>query len=245
MTYTPKKFLDTVKPYVLEDMRRSGIVASLTGAQALIESKRGNSELTVKACNLFGIKGTYEGQYVLMWTTEYYNGAAQKVLARFRKYPSWLESINDHSSMFNRLKRYENLRGCFDWKKATILVKQDGYATDPNYTDTLQRVIRVYKLYEWDEEVLNSLAESGKCIYPEPKNTVRYGTTGIQVRWVQWMLVNVGGFQYLDIDGIAGFNTVSAIRQFQKNTGLDPDGICGKATREMFKKMLEKMDKNA
>ena len=76
------------------------------------------------------------------------------------------------------------------------------------------------------------------CPYPEPTRSVKYGSRGDTVRWVQWMLKNVGGFSKLNIDGSAGQNTVSAIRQFQTNTGLDPDGVCGKNTREMFKKML-------
>ena len=57
MSYTDKSFLEVLKPYVLQDMRDTGILASLTAAQAFIESNKGNSCLTQKANNLFGIKG--------------------------------------------------------------------------------------------------------------------------------------------------------------------------------------------
>lgn len=154
MAYTDKTFLAVLKPYVLEDMKKTKILASLTAAQAFIESNKGNSGLTQKANNLFGIKGEYNGQYVIMQTTEYYNGVKTRVDAKFRKYPSWLESVADHSRLFNTSKRYENLRGCTDYKTACINVQNDGYATSPTYSKTLINTIEKYKLYEWDAEVL-------------------------------------------------------------------------------------------
>lgn len=158
MAYTDTSFLAVLKPYVLEDMKNTGILASLTAAQAFIESNKGNSGLTQKANNLFGIKGEYNGQYVVMATTEYYNGVKTKVNAKFRKYPNWLESIADHSRLFNTNKRYANLRGCTDYKQACINVRADGYATSPTYTTTLLNVIEKYKLYEWDKEALGQTA---------------------------------------------------------------------------------------
>ena len=148
--YTDITFLDMIKPYVIADMKSSGILASMTAAQAFIESNKGNSGLTAKCNNLFGIKGTYNGQSGTFLTTEYYNGKATKIYAPFRKYPSWRESIADHSAMFNRMARYRNLRGCKDYKLACKYVKADGYATSPTYTNTLIAVIERYKLYEWD-----------------------------------------------------------------------------------------------
>ena len=153
MAYTDIEFLEKLKPYVINDMRSSGILASLTASQAFIESNKGNSGLA-KYNNLFGMKGTYNGQAVKMWTTEYYNGTPQRVLANFRAYPSRQESVNDHSALFNRLKRYENLRGLKDYKLACKYVKQDGYATSPSYEQTLLSCINKYKLYLWDAEVL-------------------------------------------------------------------------------------------
>lgn len=154
MAYTDKTFFEVLKPYVLQDMKNTGILASLTAAQAYIESNKGNSGLTQKANNLFGMKGEYNGQYVIMPTTEYYNGVKTKVNAKFRKYPSWKDSIADHSRLFNTASRYANLRGCTDYTQACINVKNDGYATSPTYTQTLIKTIEKFKLYEWDAEVL-------------------------------------------------------------------------------------------
>lgn len=147
---TDKEFFERIKNDVIEDMKSSGILASLTASQGFIESNRGNSGLTQKANNLFGMKGTYQGQSVTMKTKEYVNGKYIVVDAAFRKYPSWKASIADHSSLFNRLERYKNLRGLKDYKLACKYVQQDGYASSPSYADTLIRTIEKYKLYEWD-----------------------------------------------------------------------------------------------
>ena len=159
MSYTAESFLKKIKPMVIADMKKTRILASLTAAQAFIESNKGNSGLTTKANNLFGIKGEYKGQSVTMKTTEYVKGKAVRVDAAFRKYPSWVESIADHSSLFNRLARYKNLRGCVNYKKACQYVKEDGYATSPTYTQTLISCIEKYKLYEWDQEALEEKRE--------------------------------------------------------------------------------------
>ena len=237
MAYTDTEFLTKIKPYVIEDMKKSGILASLTAAQAFIESNKGNSGLTTKANNLFGIKGSYNGECVNMLTTEYYNGVKCKVYADFRKYPSWAESIADHSAMFNRMKRYENLRGETDWKKATKYVKDDGYATSPTYTDTLRSCIERYKLYEWDKEAMSGVivvaVEELKDVnhnpYNEPTKNIRLNSRGNDVRWLQYAL-NQNGYGLI-VDGIAGYKTIGALKGFQVKHGLTADGICGKLTR--------------
>ena len=148
---TDKEFLDRIKDDVIRDMNDTGILASLTAAQAFIESNKGNSGLTQKANNLFGMKGSYQGSFVTMKTKEYINGKYVVVDASFRKYPDWLTSIRDHSDLFLRLARYKNLIGEKNYKNACYNVQKDGYATSPTYADTLIRTIEKYKLYEWDQ----------------------------------------------------------------------------------------------
>lgn len=152
MSYTRQEFIKKVAPLAQEDMRKTGILASLTIAQACLESANGNSGLTLKANNLFGIKGTYRGNKEVMPTTEYYNGKKCMVNAAFRKYSSWEESITDHSGLFLRYDRYKNLRGLKDYKLACQYVRQDGYATDPHYTVLLLKIIEDNKLYQYDKE---------------------------------------------------------------------------------------------
>ena len=237
MSYTAEEFLKIIKPMVIADMKSNKILASLTAAQALIESNKGNAGLTQKANNLFGMKGLYEGHCVTMPTTEYYNGIKTTVDAQFRKYPSWQDSIDDHSGLFWRSVRYTNLRGCTDYRLACINVQKDGYATSPTYSQTLIKTIEKYKLYEWDREVLGTVPVDDKPKtgnpYPEPTKNVRYNSRGNDARWLQYEL-NRHGYKLL-VDGVAGNLTIGALLDFQKkHPPLDPDGICGAQTRAVL-----------
>ena len=231
MAYTDTSFLNKIKPMVIKDMRDTGILASLTAAQAFIESNKGNSGLTQKANNLFGIKGTYNGQSVTMKTTEYYNGVKCRVDAAFRKYPDWQASISDHSGMFNRMARYKNLRGCKDYRQACINVKNDGYATSPTYTQTLLNIIEKYKLYEWDKEVIGK----SYMIKPTPVEkfddlpTLKKGDKNAYVlNWQKYL--NLNGYHCGKEDGIFGYNTEEAVKQWQVSHNLKADGIIGPQT---------------
>lgn len=227
MAYTDQTFLKKLKPYVIADMKSSGILASLTAAQAFIESNKGNSGLTVKCNNLFGIKGTYKGQSGSFLTTEYYDdGVKYKTYANFRKYPSWQESIADHSGLFNRLARYKNLRGLTDYKLACQYVKQDGYATSPTYTQTLLNCINRYKLYEWDAEV-TGVTVPVQATVENP--TLKRGDNNEHVlAWQKFL--NLNGYWCGLEDGIFGANTEKAVRQWQAAHGLVKDGVIGAKT---------------
>lgn len=230
MAYTVETFLEKFRPLAITDMRETGILASLTGAQAFIESNKGNSGLTQKANNLFGIKGTYNGQSVKMLTTEYYNGIACRVYADFRKYPNWLDSVNDHSALFNRLARYKNLRGETDYVKACNNVAKDGYATSPTYATTLLNTINRYKLYTWDAEALGTDPVKQDVLTPgEYYPTLKKGSKNEYV--YHWQLfLNLNGYDCGIADGIFGKNTEIAVKNWQASHGLTADGIIGPKT---------------
>lgn len=146
-----KEFFDRIKDDVITDMAESQILASLTAAQAYLESGAGGSKLSQPPNNnLFGMKGEYQGQSVLMNTKEFVGGKYITVKAKFRRYPDWKSSIKDHSDLFHRLKRYENLIGETDYREACVKVQADGYATSPTYSSSLIKVIEQYDLYTWD-----------------------------------------------------------------------------------------------
>lgn len=235
MAYSTDEFLAIIKPMVIEDMKKTGILASLTAAQALIESNKGNSGLAVKANNLFGMKGEYNGQSITLPTKEYVNNVYITVKAKFRKYPSWADSIQDHSELFWRSARYTNLRGCKDYKRACIDVQRDGYATSPTYATTLTRTIETYHLYNWDREAMGEDPVEPKTgnPYPEPIKLVKMNSRGNDVRWLQFML-NQCGYKLI-VDGVAGNYTIGALLDYQKKNNLVPDGICGPLTRASLK----------
>lgn len=136
--------------------KKYDILASLIIAQACLESAWGTSGLAQKGKNLFGIKGTYNGQYVLMWTTEYdKHGKPTQVQAKFRKYPSWYASLQDLAKLYVNgtswdPDHYKAVVGEKDYKKATAALVKAGYATDPNYATKLNSIILNYKLTQYD-----------------------------------------------------------------------------------------------
>ena len=65
--------------------------------------------------------------------------------------------------------------------------------------------------------------------YTAPDATIRYGSRGDGVRWIQYML-NAAGYDCGKIDGIAGVKTIAAIRAYQQEHGLAVDGLAGKKT---------------
>jgi len=73
-------------------------------------------------------------------------------------------------------------------------------------------------------------ARSARCPYPVPTVSVKFGTRGEAVKWVQWQLLGAG-YQCGEIDGICGYNTDTAIREYQLAHGLTIDGIVGSKTR--------------
>lgn len=149
------QFLESIHQGAVDGWKQFGVLPSLTGAQAIIESGWGQSALTTQGHNLFGIKGSYNGQSVTMPTYEYYGGRYVQINDAFRAYPSNYESIVDHGRFLKENSRYSNLIGQKDYQTVTRLIRQDGYATDPQYTNTLNRVIQQYNLTAWDQEAFN------------------------------------------------------------------------------------------
>lgn len=75
-----------------------------------------------------------------------------------------------------------------------------------------------------------------KCPYKEPKTSIRRGSRGEGVKWVQWHLIKHGfSCGESEIDGSCGKDTQRAILAFQKSRGLAPDAVCGPATRAALK----------
>ncbi|MCI1290458.1 MAG: glucosaminidase domain-containing protein [Lactobacillus sp.] len=165
-------FLNKIKPGALAG-KAKGVLPSITAAQAIIESGWGKYAL---GNNLFGIKWTGSGPYVTSTTKEYYGGAYHTVTARFRSYSSLSASIEDHTNFLFQNSRYHNLLFKTDYHQVARLLQQDGYATDPNYANSLINVIDSFGLASWDKESGSVLQESEKIV--EIVYTPGYGVLG-------------------------------------------------------------------
>lgn len=152
--FTRKQFIEKLVPYAQHDMKVTNVPASLTIAQAILESADGNSTLATKGNNLFGIKGKGTAGSVRLPTKEYINGEWVTINADFRKYNDWGESVADHSLLFingvswNR-NLYHGLIGK-DGITAAHEVAKAGYATDPNYSTKLINLMNQNNLLQYD-----------------------------------------------------------------------------------------------
>lgn len=148
------------------DQKKTGVLASVSLAQFCLESDYGRSELAKAANNCFGMKrslsgntwpdSAWDGKSVYKKPTkENVNGKKVTVTAEFRKYPDIAHSIADHSAyllgaMNGSKKRYAGLKGETSYKKAITIIKNGGYASDPDYIKKICSIIEKYKLTQYD-----------------------------------------------------------------------------------------------
>lgn len=128
LTTSQQAFIDEILPAAQDGYRDGKLLTSVTLAQAILESNWGESGLSQNSNNLFGIKGTYKGKSVSMGTME----ASGSTTANFRVYPSWKESIEDHTALITENARYQDAVGETNYRKALQAIKDGGYATDPD-----------------------------------------------------------------------------------------------------------------
>lgn len=130
--------------------QESGIPASFMLGQAGHETGWGKSEIKHKdgsnSFNLFGIKAGkgWTGKVAEITTTEYINGKAQKVTAKFRAYDSYEDSFRDYARLINDNPRYEKAQATAKTGSAVAYaaeLQKAGYATDPDYAKKLSGAI--------------------------------------------------------------------------------------------------------
>lgn len=149
-----KEFIDKIAEKTIASCKDVNLLPSPSIAQAIIESAHGTSQLAVEANALFGIKADsrWSGKTYQKSTKEFQNGQYVDVVAKFRMYDTWEESIEDHAQFLIKNKRYSNLVGVTDYKEYCKLIKEDGYATSPTYIQTLIDCIEKYNLTQYDTD---------------------------------------------------------------------------------------------
>ena len=150
-----ERFIKQVAPEAQAMQNTYHVYASITIAQAILESNWGTSKLSTQYHNLFGIKGTGANSQV-MTTKEYINGKWIVTKGRFRVYDSWDDSIKDHTKlMLNgtdmNKQNYDRVVNATNYQAAAKGLQDSGYATDPDYAQKLISVIQTYKLYNYDK----------------------------------------------------------------------------------------------
>lgn len=178
---TAKELISKVGPLFTADQKKSGVLASVSMAQFILESGWGKSGLTQKANNAFGMKkslsgntwpgSTWDGKSVISMKTgeETEDGKPYTITAEFRKYNCIEDSISDHSAYLTGAKdgdklRYEGLKGCKKYKAAAQIIKDGGYATSTSYVKALCDIIKEYDLtaYEVKKKATKPAAKTFK-----------------------------------------------------------------------------------
>ncbi len=185
-------YIENYKDIAVSEMYRSGIPASITLAQGLLESGAGKSQLAVKSNNHFGIKchNGWQGGRV------YHDDDAKGEC--FRKYDEPEDSYRDHSDFLRYRDRYKHLFEfeLTDYKSWAHGLKKAGYATDPKYPSKLIDLIEKYELYKYDTRrpVVTVAAQTSKqetvtpppppsqieqvvCVEPGKRETFRFSLT--------------------------------------------------------------------
>lgn len=157
-----KAYIEKYAEIAVAEMYRSGVPASITLAQGLLESGYGRSELAVKSNNHFGIKchNGWQGE------TVYHDDDAKGEC--FRKYDNPEESYKDHSDFLRYRDRYKFLFDykTTDYKSWAYGLKKAGYATDPSYPRKLINLIEEYQLYDFDTKP-SSFAHKTEALNPD------------------------------------------------------------------------------
>ena len=143
----PQEFFDKYATFAINEQIRSGVPASITLAQAALESGWGESQLTKLANNFFGIKkgNNWNGETILMPTP--WDSTPN---SEFRKYDSPADSFKDHSEFLKTNSRYKSLFNTdnyINWANGLQLAQ---YAEAPNYGSSLIREIDLYGLHQYD-----------------------------------------------------------------------------------------------
>ena len=158
-----EQYIKKWAPTAVKEMYRSGVPASITLAQGLLESRWGQSALATEGNNHFGIKCHNDWKGKTMKVDDDAKGEC------FRVYHSAEESFQDHSDFLRYRDRYKFLFDLkpTDYKGWAYGLKKAGYATAPTYAESLIKYIEKYKLYEYDtltaaeaEALANSYEES-------------------------------------------------------------------------------------
>lgn len=152
-----KAFIAKIGPIAQTVDREFDLLPSITIAQACLESDYGQSDLSKKYNNLFGVKGSNPNTSAVLATKEYVKGKWITVKARFQIYDSYEASIRAHARLFQNgttwnKNQYKHVLVAKDYRSQAKALVTDGYATDPDYASKLIDLIEEYNLDRYDEK---------------------------------------------------------------------------------------------
>jgi len=160
-------YIQTYQELAIKEMQRTGVPASITLAQGILETEAGQSDLVTRSNNHFGIKCKTS------WTGEkvFHDDDARGEC--FRKYNAADESYRDHSDYLRSQPRYASLFQLdpLDYKGWATGLKKAGYATNPKYAQILIKYIEKYNLDDYTLVALGRKAPDSYTVTTETTNS--------------------------------------------------------------------------
>lgn len=148
-------FLNSIKDGAEETFKQYNIFPSVTMAQAILESRWGQSDKAVKCNNVFGIKAgvNWTGPTMELPTKEYVNGKYIDTTALWRVYSNIGDSIMDHG-VFLQKSNYVNsgVLTASNYVEQSNALYKGGYATDPLYAQKICSTINRLDLWKYDPQ---------------------------------------------------------------------------------------------
>lgn len=150
-------FVREIIPTAQKLQRQYGILASISMAQAMVESDFGQSQLAADYYNLYGVKTTSDDpNSVDFATAEYIDDQWIEIIDYFKVYPDWDASMTAHAELiYYGVSWDENYYSAViegnSYKEQAFGLQKSGYATDPDYAQKLINMIEEWDLNQYDQ----------------------------------------------------------------------------------------------
>lgn len=214
-----------------QNERKTGIPASVTIAQAALETGWGRSRMAQSPINSYfsikcGSSSPHASGCTDVSSLEYdRDGKPYVKVSSFRTYDNPGDSLLDYGRLLTGLARYQSAFAFTKYPDQFISeVHKAGYATDPRYTEIVVLIMGKYSLYQYNVGGGRAGAPPADLL-PE----LRYGARGDYVKTLQ-SLLNSRNNAKLKVDGVFTGATQSAVRNWQQKLGLAVTGVVNRAT---------------
>jgi len=160
---SPESFVQQLLPLAKQAAQKIGTTAEAILSQAALETGWGQHVIKnadgSSSHSLFNIKADarWQGDRTAVGTVEYRDGVAVKEQAQFRAYDSYQDSFNDYVNFLQTQPRYQDaLKQTSNPEKFIEGLHKAGYATDPNYSDKVKRIMNSSTVAQFSQQLKHS-----------------------------------------------------------------------------------------
>lgn len=225
-----KLYIEQYSATAVSEMTRSGVPASITLAQGMLESSYGRSILATEGNNHFGIKCHSDWNGPSMRADDDAPGEC------FRKYDNPSASFRDHSDFLRYKSRYASLFDypADDYRSWAFGLKAAGYATDPAYPKKLIDLIETYDLSRFDRVDIDSTSTvvavpEAPTKLEQPVRTVSQGRKGTYTITLEREILSLNGIPFVYAREGESFRSIALVYDLypsdlaRHNDCKDPD----------------------